>query len=398
MSDLRKAAIGTSLILWSAAAFGASFEKGALQIPGTLPVRLSLPFASIPADALQALDPLSKIQPVIPAAAAPAGVPAAASKASIMAAGSDRSSSRNESAESQRQRLDGQFDNSGELPAEPEFNPPAAIGTGGVVKAPLPNPAKYYEQAYEEAVYQASLKKIDRAGVTFREATATLPTPAGARHDFSYTFDARGADGKTYVIYVDFAAYWAGASQRYGSRASMSQAPSGYMIAGTSEASQPAAVSRVMRAAPETALRLAREKSGLAASVSYAVRPDARGGLSYNFFDGEGWHVTVDARTGKASVLRRPAESREKIKARLIRRIRSYKAPKVSWDEIRAAAAEVAKYKGMPWSHSEYDGYRINAAESLRQRGATTEQLREFEALLEKAPLLGGRFNPWAGD
>lgn len=77
---------------------------------------------------------------------------------------------------------------------------------------------------------------------------------------------------------------------------------------------------------------------------------------------------------------------------------RGAKKPKVMDDEIAAAAKSVASSKGGIWSHTEYNMAYSNTLESLKARGATLAQLKQFKKLCDAAPVIGGRFNPWSGD
>ncbi|MDD5304841.1 MAG: hypothetical protein PHS14_17225, partial [Elusimicrobia bacterium] len=72
--------------------------------------------------------------------------------------------------------------------------------------------------------------------------------------------------------------------------------------------------------------------------------------------------------------------------------------PKVTNDEIAAAAKSVAASKGGIWSSTEYNMSYSMALDSLKSRGATKAQLELFKKLCDEAPVIGGRFNPWSGD
>lgn len=72
--------------------------------------------------------------------------------------------------------------------------------------------------------------------------------------------------------------------------------------------------------------------------------------------------------------------------------------PRVSDEEIRAAAASVIFYKGRPWSETEFNMTYLPTRDRLKASGATKKQLALFEKLIADAPLKGGSFNPWSGD
>lgn len=73
-------------------------------------------------------------------------------------------------------------------------------------------------------------------------------------------------------------------------------------------------------------------------------------------------------------------------------------APKVTDDQVRAAAASVVMSKGMPWSKTEYYMNYSMALENLKKDDATDAQIELFKKLCAEAPIRGGRFNPWSGD
>ena len=70
----------------------------------------------------------------------------------------------------------------------------------------------------------------------------------------------------------------------------------------------------------------------------------------------------------------------------------------VTDEQIQSAARGTASYKGRPWSSTEYNMNYGMTYWYLEERGATSEQLKEFERLCDEAPVRAGGFNPWSGD
>jgi hypothetical protein len=82
----------------------------------------------------------------------------------------------------------------------------------------------------------------------------------------------------------------------------------------------------------------------------------------------------------------------------IIRKVRGAKAPKVTDEQIAAAARSVVSSKGGVWSQTEYNMGYYNTLERLKAEGASEAQLKKFQELCDAAPVIGGRFNPWSGD
>ncbi len=409
MPALRKAVTGTVLIFWSAAALAAEFAKGPADIPAlpALPVQMDLPFPA-GVHAIEAMDPLANAARIAPQAAAPSAPAQAPTLGAIqkafapqIRAAGDRRASDGELSSAGRAAYDG----GGELPMDSGGEPARLAGTGGVVKTPLPNPGRFYDRAFADAVYYAGRKGLPRESVSLERITGNIPASENAAH-LMYAFDAQ-SNKRAFKIYVDFSPHWALAGQDYGSRVSVYDlgSPAQDRVA-SHEASLPRAVVPALRAAPETALRLAREKAPrLSSQVSFKLGL-TQGRPVYVFYDARGGRVAVDARMGRVSVLEEPSGSagagaqyralREALTG-LVRRVAQAR-PKVARAQIEAAARSAASQKGRPWSQTEYDANRAQIAYHLQLHGATQEQLRLFYELTDKAPILNGGFNPWSGD
>ncbi|MEK7590269.1 MAG: hypothetical protein AAB454_01000 [Patescibacteria group bacterium] len=70
----------------------------------------------------------------------------------------------------------------------------------------------------------------------------------------------------------------------------------------------------------------------------------------------------------------------------------------VTDDEVKRAAKAVIFYKGYPYSQTEFNFNYYNAISYLKDKGATSEQIREFAKLVHDAPIRGGHFNSYSGD
>ena len=70
----------------------------------------------------------------------------------------------------------------------------------------------------------------------------------------------------------------------------------------------------------------------------------------------------------------------------------------LSDETIKKIAERVALFKGRPWSWSEFNATKSNVRHNLKEEGATEKQLKEFDRIIEEAPVVGGSFNAWSGD
>jgi len=70
----------------------------------------------------------------------------------------------------------------------------------------------------------------------------------------------------------------------------------------------------------------------------------------------------------------------------------------LSDETVRKMADHVALFKGRPWSWSEFNATKSNVRRNLAEEGATEEQLKEFDRIIDEAPIAGGSFNAWSGD
>lgn len=66
--------------------------------------------------------------------------------------------------------------------------------------------------------------------------------------------------------------------------------------------------------------------------------------------------------------------------------------------EIAAAVKSVIAYKGRPWTVSEYNAEAYYAAISLREKGASAEQVKRFQRMIDEAPARNGGFKLASGD
>ncbi len=67
-------------------------------------------------------------------------------------------------------------------------------------------------------------------------------------------------------------------------------------------------------------------------------------------------------------------------------------------ETARKMAEQVALFKGRPWSWSEFNATKSNVRHNLKEEGATEEQLKEFDRIIDEAPIAGGSFNAFSGD
>lgn len=80
------------------------------------------------------------------------------------------------------------------------------------------------------------------------------------------------------------------------------------------------------------------------------------------------------------------------------------KKNKVSDREIREAAKNVIREKTSLISQTEFNISWFTMRDKLKKKGATLAQIKNFNALVESAPIngtltrQGGSFNHWAGD
>ena len=319
--------------------------------------------------------------------------------------------------------------------AKPSIWRAAAVGTDAWRAAGgrdfLTNPGTTYSEALKQAVKAAAARGVPASEVRFVEATASMPVADGAH--WKYTF---AIPGKT-VVYVDM-----GRHLSSGLEARTSVYTGVPDMAGF--ASDFAPFWANSRLDPQAALDLANKSLpslGGGVSVALAYREDRN--LWYRFYANNGAVVSVNARSEAVEVDKAvSAESGASPKlgraidwkyaavvvgffaamaaiyaaiswamsdvgaslggalgfGALAGTIRPVKKPPVGNDEIDAAAQAVVSYKGGIWSQSEYDGGYFNAADDLRKRGATKEQMERFKKLCDEAPIIDGRFNRWAGD
>lgn len=182
------------------------------------------------------------------------------------------------------------------------------------VPPPLPNPAEYYEDAYEYAVVQAEKAGYSRADVRFGGVTGTLPVAANAavplaRHlMFTFYISPTKLDTQAYVVYVDYAPHLSQVRGRMGSvAASMKNAPvDGKLFDGVNA---PAEFKASAQLAPEQALDIARAHyprldSNVSFKLSYQTsETTALVDPWYSFYDGRGNAVKVNARTASLKLL-----------------------------------------------------------------------------------------------
>ncbi len=67
-------------------------------------------------------------------------------------------------------------------------------------------------------------------------------------------------------------------------------------------------------------------------------------------------------------------------------------------EEVKQVTEHVISFKGRPWSESEFNATKTNNRRQLAEDGATEEQLKEFDRIINEAPIIGGSFNTWSGD
>lgn len=70
----------------------------------------------------------------------------------------------------------------------------------------------------------------------------------------------------------------------------------------------------------------------------------------------------------------------------------------VSKKVLGKAINDVVCKKGHPYSKSEFNGICFEKEEKLKKAGATKKQIEHFNDEINKAPIIGGRFNKYSGD
>lgn len=77
--------------------------------------------------------------------------------------------------------------------------------------------------------------------------------------------------------------------------------------------------------------------------------------------------------------------------------LRGFKLDPEALKAVRSAVSSAAAYKGYPWSATEFNASSYSIREELRKKHGD-EAAKAFDAALSKAPVKGGRFNPYSGD
>ena len=335
------------------------------------------------------------------------------------------------------------------------------LGVAGVLgggRQFLSNPSGMYGEARKKAIEIAAARGIPAEQVLFVRANSSMPVRDGAHWD--YSFSIPGKNGGRALIYADTKGFLGGSLEtrtsvfdnapEEGDRGAALEAVSFRM--GTKALDPEQAIDIARRAQPGMS-------AGVGVSLDYRSEPVSGGAdLWYRFFDDRGAVVSVNARTSESRVdaaigaktgrwagvksaagtigliaftaglyaafywaITHAPSAQSSIPAGwqgaipngwhfgsffggalgllgLTGTIRAVKKAKVRDDEISAAAKGVVTYKGGVWSETEYNVGYYNAIDDFRKRGATEAQIAQFRKLCDAAPVIGGRFNPWAGD
>ena len=316
----------------------------------------------------------------------------------------------------------------------------------------LANPGETYPEARKKAVEIAAARGVPADMVLFVRATASTPVRDGAH--WHYTFAIPGTSEGRALIYADASRSLGGPLEV---RTSIYENVTGNDLAAPLSAAVFQMNTKDLE--PEQALDAARRvQPGLGAGVSVALEPvPGDGDLRYRFYGENGAVASVNARTAEAradsaiksqkgaegdrwadvkavavplaiiaaagasyyfmgrALIDFLQQAEQQLRqqtpeymnmgamfggtlAALAGTIRAVKKPKVGDDEIAAAAKGVVTYKGGVWSETEYNVGYYNTIDDLRKRGATEAQIAAFKKLCDETPVIGGRFNPWAGD
>ena len=294
----------------------------------------------------------------------------------------------------------------------------------------LRSPVDDYAAAFKAAAESVKGLGVSAADLRFAGATANTRVSDGRHWSYSFTYPVK--EGKTGLLYVDMSRQFLGSEMearvtRYSSVPTIGETLRGDLVGRAVALDAGASLGLVRKDHPSF---------GAQASVSLTLLKDSVTGdadLWYSFYDDDGGHAQVNARTGQVKLLKAPepgvrkAENRSVllyvavvlaalaaaafiahgglfaggvIGAGMFGVLKSGKTPKpkVTDDQVKAAVASVVSSKGGVWSQTEYNMGYSNVYESLKSRGATKRQLELFKKLCDEAPVIGGRFNPWSGD
>ncbi|MBI3551568.1 MAG: hypothetical protein HY077_03555 [Elusimicrobia bacterium] len=238
--------------------------------------------------------------------------------------------------------------------------------------------APLYAQAYAEAMKAAAGKGYKASDIYFSKADAQ--SPSGATQGWAFQFLARKtpkADKGELInayLYPQQDGTWRASAYGYGEV----EIPAGTALLKLTSSLNRATKADLGDALASAAKTLKVERAALGLSVK-PMEEEGSGDkdLWYVFDTEDGRRWGVNGRTGEE---------------------RAFANSGVTVARIEAAAKSVASYKGMPWSHTEYNMEESLTADSLRRDGAGPAQIRLFSRLCDAAPMRPGGFNPWSGD
>jgi len=322
-----------------------------------------------------------------------------------LAAAADAHSSADGSAEAGRSIaaiLSGQTDIEG---AQFDFPEAMAVGGhgrgGGRAETSLPwtpvNPAEFYAQALAEAAHTAQRYGVKPEDVNLGEIKGTFSSMDARELSYEFYIQPGKAEKNSGIIYVDFSRSWAQPGQRMGARvATFITNPKEHETEPRHFGAEELAKKIIY--SPYAALEAARKRfPGLTLHAAYLLSLDKRDGgkdFWYHIYDAKGHAVAVNARTAEAADMKGDASLKSIKKNAAAEK----DEPGLSREIIEAAAQHAAMYKGMPWSQSEYEAGVYEIEQKLIAKGASEEDLTLYHELCDKAPIQGGRFNPWSGD
>ncbi|HVC08347.1 MAG TPA: hypothetical protein VNH15_00225 [Elusimicrobiota bacterium] len=298
--------------------------------------------------------------------------------------------------------LSGQADIDG---AQFDFPEAMAVGGhghgGGRAEASLPwtpvNPAEFYAQALAEAAHTAQRYGVKPEDVNLGEIKGTFSSMDARELSYEFYIQPGKAEKNSGIIYVDFSRSWAQPGQRMGARvATFITNPKEHEIEPRHLGAEELAKKIIY--SPYAALEAARKRfPALTLHAAYLLSLDKRDGgkdFWYHIYDASGHAVAVNARTAEAADMLGNA-SLKNVKKNAVAENEPSGLPR---EIIEKAAQSAAMYKGMPYSQSEYEASVYEIAQKLIARGASEEDIKLYRELCDKAPIQGGRFNPWAGD
>ncbi|HVA66597.1 MAG TPA: hypothetical protein VNK24_06705 [Elusimicrobiota bacterium] len=272
---------------------------------------------------------------------------------------------------------------------------------GGRAEASLPwtpvNPAEFYAQALAEAAHTAQRYGVKPEDVNLGDIKGTFSSRDAREISYEFYVQPGKAEKNSGIIYVDFSRSWAQSGQRMGARvATFITNPKEHEV--EPRHYEAAELAKQIIYSPYAALEAARKKfPGLTLNAAYLLGLDKRDGGNdfwYHIYDAKGHAIAVNARTAEAADMKGDASLNSVRKNAAAEK----DEPGLSREIIEAAAQHAAMYKGMPWSRSEYEAGVYEIEQKLVAKGASEEDLKLYRELCDKAPVQGGRFNPWSGD